>query len=652
MLATIFASVLVCGYVIALGLVVRWLLGAPIGAVRTVLAGVVGFFLVLPAAFLAAGATAIDAERLGQVETLPGDVAVVLVSALWVLALSAAFVVASELLWPSRRSVGLLARLRGWRDRLRRTARYVQIVRIAMRHGLGPLLRGGAVRLDELGPPLVSALNEAGVAFVKLGQVLASRRDVVPAALADRLATLQTQAVPESWDDVGALLQAELGRPPSDVFAHLDPIPLAAASIGQVHVGTLADGQEVVVKVQRPRARAQVEVDIDIALRVCRRIEARSDDARRAGLHRLMDELAASLRAELDYRVEGRNLALMRSAATRGRPRITIPRVHLDASTRRVLIMERVAGTPLTSAASVIGALPALRRREVAAELIDVVLQQILIDGVFHADLHSGNILIDGRGELALIDFGSVAVLDREQRELLVCFFSALRAEDARSAVVAVRHLTLGRDAFDDHALRRDIGELFTLTALEPDTAVLSDRLLRLLHRHGLAVPGNLAAAVRTLATLQDAVASLDPGSDYADLILDRVGDTATRTLDPRRLPRLAAAQAMALGQYLRRLPGNLDILTEAHTASARSSGARESSRRGWRLRILTVLSGCAFGALLCAAAFVLLLQTGGPSLPPGVAVLPLVGAVLGSAGLIIGLRSVIALHRLSSSTR
>lgn len=650
MAAWFVAMLIVTLYVIGLGLIVRWLLGVSVGWVRTLLTGVIGFFVIVPATALAVGASGIiDEERMARGDMPAGYLLVLLVCAIWVFALGATFLACLEFIWPSHKSVGIFSRIRSGRDLFRRTIRYLHILRVAMRHGLGPLLRGGAMRLEELGPPLVRALNEAGVTFVKIGQVLSSRRDILPASLADQLAALQTRATAEDWSIIEPVLIAELGQPLSSVFARLDSRPLAAASIGQVHSGTLLGGDEVVVKVQRPHARAQVEADIDIALRLCRRIERRSEAARRIGLHRLMKDLAASLRTELDYRSEARNLALMEAAAHRAPGVMTVPRLHPDLTTRQVLTMDKVPGRPLAAGREVLDRLNAGRRREIATNLVDSVLHQILVDGVFHADLHPGNIMLRDDGTLSLIDFGSVAILDREQRELLVTFLASMRAEDAHSAVVALRHLTMGGDNRGDQQLLRDLGELFTITSVEQDTGVLTDRLLNLFRKHELAVPGNIAASVRTMASLQEAVTLLDDGSDYASLILARVNRIALRLLNPVNTPSAIAAQALTVMQYLRRLPSNADALTEAHTSRARSHESRERDRRVWRLRVLSSVGGSAIGVILSGVGLVMFLHGGGPTLPPDISTMSLIGAGLASIGLLVGVRSGIAIHRLTN---
>lgn len=650
MAAWLAAIPIVAVYVIGLGLIVRWLVGVPVDWTRTVLTGVIGFFVIVPATALAVGASGlVDEERMARGDLPPGYVLMLLVCAIWVFALGAAFLAWLEFSWPSHTSIGILSRLRSGRDRVRRTLRYVHILRVAVRHGLGPLLRGGVMRVDEIGPPLVRALNEAGVTFVKIGQVLSSRRDILPASLADQLATLQTQAAAQDWGVVRSVLDAELGMSWSSAFTHLDSIPLAAASIGQVHAGTLPDGERVVVKVQRPHARAQVEADIDIALRLCRRIESRSTSARRVGLHRLMDDLAASLRSELDYRSEARNLALMAAAANRTPSALAVPRLHPDLTSRRVLTMERMGGSPLAAAQQLLDTLEAHRRHEIATSLIDGVLHQILVDGIFHADLHPGNIMLRDDGTLGLIDFGAVAILDREQRGLLVCFLVALRAEDAHSGMVALRHLTMGDEHRDDHRLLRDLGELFTVVAVEQNTAVLTERLLALFRRHELAVPGNIAAAVRTMASLQEAVAVLDGGSDYAGLILQRVNRIAARLASAERMPEVLAAQALTVVQYLQRLPNSADALTEARVTEVRSEPQRERERRTWRLRVLSSVGGSTLSVILAGAGFAMVFQGGGPMLPPDVSVVALIGATLASTGLLVGVRSGVTLRRLTT---
>ncbi|WP_347976826.1 AarF/UbiB family protein [Microbacterium sp. ProA8] len=648
MLAWLLASVLIVVYVAALGVTVRWLVGAPVGVTRTLVTGVVGFFVVVPLLFvLLGGSGLVDPDGVADGDVTPGDVVVGAVAALWVLALGAAFLAALEFLWPSHRSQGFLPRLKGGRDRVRRAVRYVHILRVAVRHGLGPLLRGRDVSAQEIGPALVAALSDAGVTFVKLGQVLATRKDVVPPELARHLAALQSDVAPEDWGAVEAVIGRDVGAPLSASFSWIDPTPLAAASIGQVHAATLRTGETVVVKVQRPNVRAQVETDIDIARRICRRVERRSTTARRMQIARLLDELAASLRAELDYRIEAKNLALLRSAAERRSDSVRIPKLFRTLTTRHVLTIERMGGTPLAQAGPVVEGLPPSARHRLAAALVDEVLEQILVDGVFHADLHPGNIMVADDGTLSLIDFGSVAVIGREQRDLLAALLAAFEAEDARSAVIAIRHLTLADELRYGGALLEDVGELFTVLAIERDTTALSERLLRLFSRHGLAVPGALAAAVRTMAALQEAIAMLDGPADFADLILSRVHRVAASRLDPARLQKLATAQSLALAQFARRLPDILDASMEAHASRVASRRAGENEARIWMLRVITGLGGCAVSICLAAGAVALVLSRGGPALPGGIPIFPLIGATIGAIALIVGTRSAVVLSRL-----
>lgn len=652
MLVWFSASVLIVVYVLVLGLTVRWLVGAPVGLMRCMLAGLIGFFVFVPALVSVLGGSGIlDLESISNTDSPPlGVILVGAVAALWVLALSAAFLAGLEYLSPSHQRVGIVARVRRGRDRLRRTIRYLHILHVGMRHGLGPLLRGQYVSADEIGPPLVAALTDAGVTFVKLGQVLATRRDIVAPELSRHLATLQTQVAPEPWDAIAAVLTRSLGRPIDEVFTRLDTVPLAAASIGQVHAGVLATGEEVIVKVQRPRARAQVETDIDIALRICRRLEQRSAFARQIQATRLMDELAKSLLIELDYRLEARNHALLAGAAKKRGGELRIPRAHPGLTTRHVLTIERVNGVPISRAGSALTAFPAARRQELAAALIDGVLEQLLVDGVFHADLHPGNIMLTQDRTLALIDFGAVGILSREQRETLVALLAAFEAGDARSAVIAIRHLTPHGDGHDPADLLRDVGELFTIAAIERDTAALSDLLVQLLSRHGLSIPGNLAAALRTMATLQEAVELLDAHTDYVDLILDRVTRIAGRQSDPAQARKAVVAQGLTLMQLARRIPDLVDTAAVAYAAQVTSRRTAEVEKRGFRLRTIAALGGCALAVCLAAGALALTLSGAGPTLAPGVSVLAIAGATIGAIALIIGTRSALSIKRLIAS--
>lgn len=271
------------------------------------------------------------------------------------------FLVVAEALVPT----GSLPRVRHLRrdvgGRVARTRRYLQILRIALRHGLGPYLRGrrrpGTENPAEQAALAVSlrlALDEAGVTFVKLGQLLSTRTDVIPAVVADEFSRLQDQVSPADWVQVERLLSAELGRPPDDVFAQFDRIPLAAASIAQVYGARLSDGERVVVKVQRPRIRPIVEGDLDIIARIANTLERNTAWGRAIGARALAAGFAQSIREELDFGVEAANMAAIAAGESAAKGEVVIPLPRLNYSTGLVLTMQRLDGISLGGAADAI----------------------------------------------------------------------------------------------------------------------------------------------------------------------------------------------------------------------------------------------------------------------------------------------------------
>ena len=315
------------------------------------------------------------------------------------------FIVVAEALVPSGTWPGLMESVRGTRRAVARSRRYSQISRIAVRHGLGPYLRGprrGPAAADgQAGPggraalarSVRQALEEAGVTFVKLGQLLSTRRDLIPEEFITELARLQDQAEPVPWGQIEEVLAQSLGRPADEVFAELRPEPAAAASIGQVHKARLRSGsgsgpgEQVAVKVQRPDIRATVERDLDIVLRMAARLEDRTRWARSLGTLSLARGFADSLREELDFRVEARNVAALtatwpdRQRAAPGGVAVVIPAVDEPLSTEFVLVTGWLDGVSLRTAGPLIDE-RGLDRAQLARSLLHGLLYQITEGGV------------------------------------------------------------------------------------------------------------------------------------------------------------------------------------------------------------------------------------------------------------------------------
>ncbi len=376
----VLATILTVG---VLASIVRRLLGVRFSATRLVLAAGISWGTSAPIMTAMLGPKTPD----GHLEDSTKPLLLVL-TLLIVLLPSMVFLVVAEALAPSGSLPTPLEWVRGLRQRIARSRRYWRFTMILMRHGLGPYLRGRRPRAN-VGRSLRGALNDGGLTFIKFGQILSTRRDLLPAEVVEELSLLQHQAAFVAWPEIEAVLVAEYGSVET-VFERFDREPMAAASVAQVHSARLVSGQEVVVKVRRPGVTSQVGRDLDIIRRLARTLERRTSWARSLGVRALAEGFAAALREELDFRIEARNLAAVAVTRVEG---VAVPKAFTEHSSARVLVMERFEGEPLRCALPQ-SAERGIVARELAARLLDYLLRQVIIDGVFHADPHPGNILL------------------------------------------------------------------------------------------------------------------------------------------------------------------------------------------------------------------------------------------------------------------
>jgi ubiquinone biosynthesis protein len=334
--------------------------------------------------------------------------------------------------------------------------RYRQIAETLSRHGLGYLvgvlglerrvpfhrgLLGHEPREEPYTQPehLRLALEQLGATFVKLGQILSTRSDLLDSAYQVELAKLQDAAPPVPGEAIRELVTRELGRDPAIAFASFEIVPLAAASIGQAHAATLHDGTEVVVKVRRPGVVEQVEEDLEILRNLAAHASRRWQAAADYDIVGLADEFAQTLRAELDYLREGRNAE--RFAANFAQDdEVHIPRVFWDTTTTRVLTLERIRGVKVDDTEALDEA--GIDRRALAELATRVTAQMVFEDGFFHADPHPGNFFVESHGQLGIIDFGMVGEVDERLRDQLGALLVALARTDTDPITDAVLALS------------------------------------------------------------------------------------------------------------------------------------------------------------------------------------------------------------------
>jgi ubiquinone biosynthesis protein len=629
------------------GLAAQRLLGIRLGLVRLLIAGVFALFVNWP---IQAALLGDYAEREPtRADAVPVVFFLLLAMACTVLA-SMAFLVVIEAFFPLGSLPPPLVWGRGLRARLARARRYWQIVGVALRHGLGPFLRDtrrhddGAGRDKQLGRALRKTLDAGGVTFVKLGQVLSTRRDLLPADVVDELSSLQDRARLVPWADVEAVLEAELGAPVDEIFAGFDRAPLAAASVGQVHVARLRSGSDVVVKVQRPDIRPDVERDLDIAQRIAGRLEEGTAWGRSIGVRALADGLAAAIREELDYRIEADNL---RTVATRDGQvsAIHVPAIHPELCTERILVMERLHGTPVNTAEAALVD-RGLDRPAMARRLLAFLLRQMLLDGVFHADPHAGNVFILDDGRIGLLDFAGLR--DALQRLLL-----AVDRGDPLGTSDALLELVPRPEVVDQQRLERDLGRFL---ARHIDTPAASSvrmfgDLFRVVAHHGLSIPPELAAVFRALGTVEGTLEQLAPGFEFVAEARRLAGSYVTEQLRPDTVRQAAGEEIVALLPILRRFPRRIE----------RIANAAEHGRLGLNVRLFAderdreVVTDLLHQVLLAFLAAtvgimaVLLLGTGGgPMVTETVSLYALFGYNLLVVSAVLGLRVLAAIFRRS----
>ena len=436
----------------------------------------------------------------------------------------------------------------------RAAPRLMQILRVLARHKFLGALRGKS----HWPPPkeVRETFEELGLTFLKFGQVLAMRRDLLPDAYIDELEMLHDQLPALGIDAISATIEAELGAPLTKVFASFSETPLAAATIAQVHEATMPDGRHVAVKVQRPDLEAMIATDIAALTYLVALGESLFPRLRALDLPVLVREFANSLNRETDFQREARSILLFRAALTEV-PDLWIPDVVAECSSATVLTMEFSAGERVDLYARLHPeAMP-----QAIKTLVRLMLQTIFEEGLFHADPHSGNVLVLPDGRLSLLDFGMTGELDEPMRDSLTLLLEAVVNGDARAATEAYLEMTSASEKVNRAALLLDIKavlyEIHRSDLKNVSIGEAFDSLLRAGSRHGVHNPGEFFLLTRAFVILESMIRQLDQEHDYLGAFREEISRLTAQHFSLARIKDKTGKLAREMKRFINDAPGD-----------------------------------------------------------------------------------------------
>lgn len=472
----------------------------------------------------------------------------------------------------SIRKIGVISRT------YRHLNRYRHILAVLLKHGFGELVE--SLRIDqylEVGLQLISkkrasreepltrpqrvrlALEELGPTYIKLGQVLSTRPDLIPVEFISELAKLQDRVPPFPFAEAEAIIQRELGAPSSEVFAHIEIEPTASASIGQVHRAALKSGEAAAVKIQRPGIRAVIEVDLEIMLHLATLAERHVEEL---ALHRpvkIVEEFARTLEKEIDFRIEAAHMDRIAQSFLDD-PTVYIPFVFKELSTSCILTTEYVDGIKISN----IDQLDAsgYDRRLLCSRGADIVLKQVFRHGVFHADPHPGNIFALPGNVICLLDFGMVGVVDRQTREMFVELVdSVVRRNEVRAAQVLLQ-LTSWEQSPDLRQLERELSEFMGRHLYQPlkdiEIGKLLQDLLELAARFQLRIPPDIFLMLKAVSTVETVGRTLDPEFDMIAKAAPFVEHVLMDRFKPQRVAEDLGDLVTRMLKFLNQFPKDL----------------------------------------------------------------------------------------------
>ncbi len=456
---------------------------------------------------------------------------------------------------------------------------------IVARHGFGELLTRSPLgsrlfKRTELpsgdadmrqAPPaerFVHMLEELGPTYIKLGQILSMRQDLLPAHYIEALQKLQDAAPVVAIDVIREQVEAGLGAPAEEIFAHFDETPLATASIAQIHRATTKDGRDVVVKVQRPGIEKVMRGDLDILYVGAQILEANIEEMSLVALSDVVVEFERGLLRELNFHDELSNLVIARGNIVEGQ-NLVVPEPFADLSSRTILTMEYLEGRPLRELEP-----QSELAKQVVEDIVKTACRQMMIDGFVHGDPHAGNILIDDEGRVIALDWGMVARISRTQKDDILSLAFALLTNDSGTIARTLLRMGTPLARVNLSALKAEIqrirGDLSEIRALEDlDTAALAQQLAEAAGRFRIRLATDYAIVAKAAATIEGIIRHLHPGIDLVPLVRPYIDAELKERFAPEQMMKELLGEATGFGAMVRNLPDQIDqVLHDAETGN------------------------------------------------------------------------------------
>jgi ubiquinone biosynthesis protein len=415
-----------------------------------------------------------------------------------------------------------------------------------------------AEKIAEYSPQkrLRLAFEELGPTFVKLGQLLSTRSDLLPESYIEEFTHLQDQVQPLSFDVVASVIETELGKKLEDAFLEFKKSPLAAASIAQVHEATLLSGEKVVVKVQRPEIDKIIETDISLLAFVATLLEKYIPETRVIGPSTIVEEFFQTLNYELDFVVEANNIKKI-TENTADTPEVVLPKVYKNLSTHKVLTLEKFEGIRVNDLKALDAA--GVDRKKIVEIGAKTFFKWVMMDGLFHGDLHGGNLFILPGNRLGIIDFGIVGRLSQKSRDQLTSMVVSLMTEDYENLCYEYAELGSAGVAIDFDGFQREVRNSLSpylgLSISEMNVGRILIEATQIATQYQIKVPGDWMLVFKAIVTIEGMGRALDPEFDLLRIGQSLMGDLMKNQYSPQRLSKELTWVAKDSAQLLKILP-------------------------------------------------------------------------------------------------